>query len=210
MPMEKQVGMGYDHCEAICSGKLKTRQIAREFKNTFSWKDLRVYFVGVWDTVSSVGLVQGDVFLLISSSVVHACHFHHTLALNELQVKFMPEYFHEINSQTGDGKSKYIVTSLGGEHTAILWCTSNSMTSGWHAIEYMSIKYQVSFSGAGDNALQRENNVSGTCLIGKASLYCLLPLSLIMKLNTLLKGSTKDLPLVELMVVCLVPSKKGN
>ncbi|KAG6375697.1 hypothetical protein JVT61DRAFT_3272 [Boletus reticuloceps] len=45
---EKQLGTAYGHYEAIRSGKPKTRQIAREFKNTFSWKDLRVHFVGVW------------------------------------------------------------------------------------------------------------------------------------------------------------------
>lgn len=29
--------------------------------------------------------------------------------------------------------------------------TSDSMTRAWRAIEYMPIKHQVSFSGAGDN-----------------------------------------------------------
>ncbi|KAF8134272.1 hypothetical protein EV363DRAFT_1396697 [Boletus edulis] len=117
-PTEKQIGTAYDHYEAIRSGKPKTRQIAREFKNTFSWKDLRVHFVGVWDTVSSVGLVRGDVFLSTSSSASHACHFRHALALDELRVKFVPEYFHEMNSQSDDGTSKYVVTSPDDEHAA--------------------------------------------------------------------------------------------
>ncbi|KAG8214234.1 hypothetical protein J3R82DRAFT_11042 [Butyriboletus roseoflavus] len=221
-PTEKQIGTAYDHYEAIRSGKPKTRQIAREFKNTFSWKDLGVHFVGVWDTVSSVGMIRGDVFLSTSSSAAHACHFRHALALDELRVKFMPEYFHEMNSQTNDGRSKYIVTSLDAEHTStpasdrrsrnktteikevwfagshsdvwvvrtdleslirlgtspycgcvekrlqvvsvlqptdIVWVPddldfgiSNSMTRAWRAIEYMPIKQQVSFSGAGDDA----------------------------------------------------------
>jgi len=30
----------------------------------------------------------------------------------------MPEYFRGMNSETSDGKSKYIVTSLCGEHAA--------------------------------------------------------------------------------------------
>jgi hypothetical protein len=64
-----------------------------------------------------VGLVRGDVFLSTSSSAAHACHFRHALALDELRVKFMPEYFHEMNCQTNDGKSKYIVTS-DVEHSA--------------------------------------------------------------------------------------------
>ncbi|KAF8554222.1 hypothetical protein OG21DRAFT_1115500 [Imleria badia] len=117
-PTDKQIGTAYDHYEAIRPGKPKPRQIAREFKNTFSWKDLRVHFVGVWDTVSSVGLIRGDVFLSTSSSAAHACHFRHALALDELRVKFMPEYFREMNAQTDDGKSKYIVTSSEVEHAA--------------------------------------------------------------------------------------------
>ena len=47
-PDKRALGRAYDYYEAIRSGKPKTRQIAREFKNTFSWKDLRVHFVGVW------------------------------------------------------------------------------------------------------------------------------------------------------------------
>ena len=46
--LTKRLGRAYDHYEAIRSKKPKTRQIAREFKNTFSWKDLGVHFVGVW------------------------------------------------------------------------------------------------------------------------------------------------------------------
>ncbi|KAH7889111.1 hypothetical protein F5I97DRAFT_1804244, partial [Phlebopus sp. FC_14] len=96
-PTEKQIGTAYDHYETIRSGKPKTREIAREFKKTFSWRNLKVHFVGVWDTVSSVGLIRGDVFLSTSSSAAHACHFRHALALDERRVKFMPEYFHEVN-----------------------------------------------------------------------------------------------------------------
>ncbi|KAF8445045.1 hypothetical protein L210DRAFT_3393911, partial [Boletus edulis BED1] len=101
----------YSYYKAIRSTEPKTRQSASDFKNTHCWKDLRVHFVGVWDTVSSVGLIRGDVFLSTSSSAAHACHFRHALALDELRVKFMPEYFHEMNSQSDDGKSKYVVTS---------------------------------------------------------------------------------------------------
>ena len=74
--------------------------------------------ISIRDTVSSVGLIRGDVFLSTSSSAAHACHFRHALALDELRVKFMPEYFHEMNSQTDEGKSKYIVTSPDVEHAA--------------------------------------------------------------------------------------------
>ena len=72
----------------------------------------------VRDTVSSVGLIRGDVFLSTSSSAAHACHFRHALALDELRVKFMPEYFNEMNERTKDGRSKYIVPSLDAKPTA--------------------------------------------------------------------------------------------
>ncbi|KAN0091571.1 Uncharacterized alpha/beta hydrolase domain (DUF2235) domain containing protein [Tylopilus felleus] len=128
-PTEKQIETAYDHYEAVRSGKPKVTQIAGEFKNTFSWKGVGVHFVGVWDTVSSVGLVREDVFLSTSSSAVHACHFRHALALDELRVKFMPEYFHEMNSQADDVKSKYIVTDLDVEHLATPACEVHSSAS---------------------------------------------------------------------------------
>lgn len=70
----------------------------------------------VRDTVSSVGLIRGDVFLSTSSSAAHACHFRHALALDELRVKFMPEYFHEMNSLTDDGKYERVITSGEVKH----------------------------------------------------------------------------------------------
>lgn len=52
----------------------------------------------VRDTVSSVGFVRGDVCLSASSTAAHACHIRHALALDERRVKFIPEYFLEMNS----------------------------------------------------------------------------------------------------------------
>ncbi|KAF9058728.1 quinon protein alcohol dehydrogenase-like superfamily [Rhodocollybia butyracea] len=63
------------------------------FKTTFSRTDVRVHFVGVWDTVSSVGLVRADKNLpLTTCGMHHVCYFRHALALDECRVKFLPEY----------------------------------------------------------------------------------------------------------------------
>jgi len=51
----------------------------------------------VRDTVSSVGFGRGDVRLSASSAAAHACHIRHALALDECRVKFIPEYFLEMN-----------------------------------------------------------------------------------------------------------------
>ncbi|KAF8833499.1 hypothetical protein BDN67DRAFT_737144 [Paxillus ammoniavirescens] len=66
---------------------------------------MKVHFVGVWDTVSSVGLVKEDVFLSSSSSTQHARHFRHALALDERRVKFLSEYFYEMNTVTDTKKA---------------------------------------------------------------------------------------------------------
>ena len=50
------------------------------------------------DTVSSVGFGRGGVCLSGSAAAAHACHIRHALALDECRVKFMPEYFLEMNS----------------------------------------------------------------------------------------------------------------
>ncbi|KZP29542.1 hypothetical protein FIBSPDRAFT_988847 [Athelia psychrophila] len=63
---------------------------ARRFKDTFSMKDVRVHFLGVWDTVSSVGLV-GNKILPMVNEWEHIDIFRHALALDERRVKFIPE-----------------------------------------------------------------------------------------------------------------------
>ncbi|KAJ7445142.1 hypothetical protein B0H11DRAFT_1746921 [Mycena galericulata] len=65
-------------------------KFAANFKKTFS-RDVRIHFVGVWDTVSSVGVFRGKP-LPLTSSAQHICTFRHALALDECRVKFLPEY----------------------------------------------------------------------------------------------------------------------
>ncbi|KZP08136.1 hypothetical protein FIBSPDRAFT_840570, partial [Athelia psychrophila] len=64
--------------------------IASRFKDTFSMPDVRVHFLGVWDTVSSVGLV-GNQTLPLTDGWEHIDIFRHALALDERRVKFIPE-----------------------------------------------------------------------------------------------------------------------
>ncbi|KZP18246.1 hypothetical protein FIBSPDRAFT_703355, partial [Athelia psychrophila] len=65
-------------------------QAAKHFKETFSVKDVRVHFIGVWDTVSSIGIFKG-MTLPLTDSCDHVCAFRHALALDECRVKFLPE-----------------------------------------------------------------------------------------------------------------------
>ncbi|KAJ7146836.1 hypothetical protein C8R44DRAFT_600241, partial [Mycena epipterygia] len=68
----------------------EAQEIAANFKKTFS-RDVKIHFVGVWDTVSSVGVFRGKP-LPLTLSARHLCIFRHALALDECRVKFLPEY----------------------------------------------------------------------------------------------------------------------
>ncbi|KAF8532009.1 hypothetical protein JB92DRAFT_3104395 [Gautieria morchelliformis] len=67
--------------------------MAERFKTTFSREKVRVHFIGVWDTVSSVGIVRNK-SLPLTDQTDHNCFFRHALALDERRVKFLPEYAH--------------------------------------------------------------------------------------------------------------------
>ncbi|KAJ7936896.1 hypothetical protein B0H13DRAFT_2226761 [Mycena leptocephala] len=69
------------------------RKLCSHFKKTFSQPNVRVHFLGAWDTVSSVGVFRRQP-LPLTTSADHICHFRHALALDERRVRFLPEYAH--------------------------------------------------------------------------------------------------------------------
>ncbi|GAA5841734.1 hypothetical protein JCM9279_003086 [Rhodotorula babjevae] len=63
--------------------------LAQGFKRTFS-RDVEVHFVGVWDTVASVGaLVPRTLPFASGASYIHI--FRHALALDEARERYMPQ-----------------------------------------------------------------------------------------------------------------------
>ncbi|KAF8347215.1 hypothetical protein F5887DRAFT_882049 [Amanita rubescens] len=70
-----------------CGDKLPDR-----FKKTFSRPDVKVHFIGVWDTVSSIGVIRGKSLRMTDEFNDGICYFRHALALDERRVKFLPEY----------------------------------------------------------------------------------------------------------------------
>ncbi|KAG1717841.1 uncharacterized protein EDB91DRAFT_1188278, partial [Suillus paluster] len=75
---------------AINSGKFKDIQLAKEFKMANS-RSVGIHFIGVWDTVSSVG-VNKTRNLPSTNTCDYICYFRHALALDERRVRFQPEY----------------------------------------------------------------------------------------------------------------------
>ncbi|KAN0129057.1 Uncharacterized alpha/beta hydrolase domain (DUF2235) domain containing protein [Lactarius tabidus] len=67
-----------------------TSTTAKEFKRAFC-HDVNIHFVGVWDTVSSVGAFRNK-YYPEAERADNICFFRHALALDERRVKFIPEY----------------------------------------------------------------------------------------------------------------------
>jgi uncharacterized protein (DUF2235 family) len=62
------------------------------FKQTFS-QDVKVCFMGVWDTVASVGIISGRTLPFVNSNQAITT-FRHALSLDERRAKFRPNYYH--------------------------------------------------------------------------------------------------------------------
>ncbi|KAF7792614.1 hypothetical protein EIP86_003711 [Pleurotus ostreatoroseus] len=67
-------------------------QLAAGFKQTFC-RDVKIEFVGVWDTVASVGVLMGKTLPFTTSNTTIKT-FRHALSLDEHRAKFRPNLYH--------------------------------------------------------------------------------------------------------------------
>ncbi|KAG1750351.1 uncharacterized protein EDB91DRAFT_1217017 [Suillus paluster] len=87
----EQIPHAFQLYSDINSGRPKDRELAKEFKESFSRNSVAIHFIGVWDTVSSVGVRKAK-NLPSTDTCDHVCYFRQALALDERRVKFLPEY----------------------------------------------------------------------------------------------------------------------
>ncbi|KAG2145764.1 hypothetical protein DEU56DRAFT_181227 [Suillus clintonianus] len=87
---KEQIPRAFQSYCAINSGKSTDIDVAKEFKMEFS-RSVVMHFIGVWDTVSSVG-VNKTMNFPSTATCDHVCYFRQALALDERRVKFLPEY----------------------------------------------------------------------------------------------------------------------
>uniref|UniRef100_A0A0W0G0D7 T6SS Phospholipase effector Tle1-like catalytic domain-containing protein n=2 Tax=Moniliophthora roreri TaxID=221103 RepID=A0A0W0G0D7_MONRR len=102
------------------------------FKRTFCRADVKVHFVGAWDTVSSVGIVRRKELPLTTHGMKHVCFFRHALALDERRVKFLPEF-----AYGGVGPTPEDTESTRSEmpHTKEVWFVGTHSDIGGGNIE---------------------------------------------------------------------------
>jgi uncharacterized protein (DUF2235 family) len=100
----------YGHYErATASKKSSPEDECKKFRDILSHVDVKVHFVGAWsvfvvkrvyvmvdavhrDTVSSVGIRRKPTLPETTNGMTHVCAFRHALALDEVRVRFLPEY----------------------------------------------------------------------------------------------------------------------
>lgn len=85
-----QISSAFQYYCSINSGKSKDINGAKEFKMRLS-RSVAIHFIGVWDTVSSVGVRKTKNFPS-TDTCDHVCYFRQALALDERRVRFLPEY----------------------------------------------------------------------------------------------------------------------
>ncbi|KAL4258318.1 hypothetical protein AB1N83_011152 [Pleurotus pulmonarius] len=97
----------------------KAMRLCRTFKAAFSQPDVKVHFVGVWDTVSSIGFSRRASLPETVSGMSHVCHFRHALALDERRVRFWPEYAHTQGSNSSERGGDIKEVWFAGSHSDI-------------------------------------------------------------------------------------------
>ncbi|KAF8328988.1 hypothetical protein F5887DRAFT_897308 [Amanita rubescens] len=128
---DEQIPFAYELYMGPMWHQSRTFGLAARFKKTFSRKNVRVHFVGVWDTVSSVGLFKDKSFPL-TDTANHVCYFRHALALDERRVKFIPEY---VRGTAFDSEERVKEVWFAGTHSDMLDCKLGSVSFQWMARE---------------------------------------------------------------------------
>ncbi|KAJ8515493.1 hypothetical protein ONZ45_g7105 [Pleurotus djamor] len=136
-----------DHAQMRDADIENDHKLCSQFKATLCRKDVKVHFVGAWDTVSSIGVLRGKSLPETVSGMGHVCAFRHALALDERRVKFQPEYANgglgPERGDRGDVKEVWFAGShsdIGGGNVsnedlsnfgpALRWMTYEAMTHG--------------------------------------------------------------------------------
>lgn len=109
----QQVGFAYD---AYKQTGVQADALAAGFKQTFS-RDVKVEFVGVWDTVQSTGVLWSRNLPFTDSNTLIKT-FRHALALDEHRVKFQPDLYHR--SQTDAPDPEFFKVSRLSEVVTVL------------------------------------------------------------------------------------------
>ncbi|KIJ47266.1 hypothetical protein M422DRAFT_164201 [Sphaerobolus stellatus SS14] len=109
----------YDENQTKTVHENDPERLCANFKKSLSKRNAKVHFVGVWDTVSSIGIFRGMSLPETTSGMRHVCVFRQALALDELRVKFLPEYVNGGMGPSNDDGDRIKEVWFAGSHSDI-------------------------------------------------------------------------------------------
>jgi len=139
-------GIESDHADTRTRGDV-AGQIRRSF-TTGERREASVHFVGVWDTVESVGVPLLSVRITSAATITgkRICHARHALSLDEQRLSFRPRLYDEPDFGTPDGAQSlrqrwfrgvhsdigggYLRRESGLSHEALAWMLSEARQCG--------------------------------------------------------------------------------
>jgi len=137
----EKISIDGDHSD----GEKTITTAAKEFKKAFCY-DVNIHFVGVWDTVSSVGFFRNK-YYPGAELAENICFFRHALALDERRVKFIPEYIFAKEESFSPGEFgpprckevwfRGCHSDIGGGNVQNLTSDNGAIPSRWMAYEAM-------------------------------------------------------------------------
>ncbi|KAG0694948.1 hypothetical protein DFH29DRAFT_1005894 [Suillus ampliporus] len=134
---KEQITNAFPHYSAINSGKFEDIQLAKEFKMAFS-RSVVIHFIGVWDTVSSVG-VNRTKNLPSTNTCDHICYFRQALALDERRVNFQPEYVYgSMNDRSNWFKYRSVPSPTDEDRVKEVWFAGSHSDVGWKKTNHPS------------------------------------------------------------------------
>ncbi|KZP32685.1 hypothetical protein FIBSPDRAFT_722414 [Athelia psychrophila] len=141
---EKQIPFAFELYASVYGDERE--KAAKHFKETFSVKNVHVHFIGVWDTVSSIGIFR-EKTLPLTDSCDHVCTFRHALALDECRVKFAPECIAGPSKKKFPANAKEVWfpgshSDLNLESVPLLWMENEALMAGLH-FSRVSINWKV-------------------------------------------------------------------
>jgi uncharacterized protein (DUF2235 family) len=91
-------------------------ELAREFKATFSWIGVTVHFLGVWDTVSSVGWVENPLRVPFTANNPSVEISRHAVSIDERRAFFRTNLWHSTAPPKASGPKDLKQVWFAGVH----------------------------------------------------------------------------------------------
>ncbi len=126
---------------------LKTVTPDETFRRTFSHENFKIHFMGVWDTVSSVGWVYSPLELFNVATNPSIVHARHAVSIDEHRCFFMDNLYDDCHNET-----ELVQAWFAGMHSDV----GGSYTQPEAGMAYDSLQWMLAEAKANELAIKPE------------------------------------------------------